>query len=68
MSYRAGKGSEEGRYALLVEQTPPAFDPTKLDILPLLIEHLEEEVADALVVRLAEESIEERLEALFGCR
>ena len=60
-------GHEEGKYALLVEQTPPSFDSTKLDIFPLLIEHLEEEIADALIVSLAEEGVKEGLKALFGC-
>ena len=47
---------------LRIKETPPAFDTTELLVLPLLIEVLEVEVASAVLVCLADEGVQERLE------
>ena len=50
------------KHLLGVEKTPPTLNTTELSIFPGLIEVLEEEVAGAVVVSLADEGVKERLE------
>ena len=52
----------EGANLLRVEQTPVTLNATELLVLPGLVEVLEEEVAGAVVVSLADEGVQERLE------
>jgi hypothetical protein len=56
---RDGQAVLEGLVA--VEQAPPALDTAELDVLPLLVKVLEEEVARAVGVRLADERVKEDL-------